>query len=118
MNPLAPIFVPCSHGAIFASTGGGKTSRLTECFDTYNLVVALSLSNNVSPMMLRATSQELCVTATPEFYTELFLQGLRKEATSRHMTLCVELLDYIPKDIDITLYANGEEVYITPATSA
>ena len=69
-------------------------------------------------MMLRATSQELCVTATPEFYTELFLQGLRKEAIFRHMTMCVELLDYIPKDIDITLYANGEEVYITPATSA
>lgn len=99
MNPLASIFVP-------------TTSRLTECFDTYNLILALSLSKDVSPMMLRATSRQLCLTATPGFHTELFLQGLRKEATLRHMTLCAELLDYIPKYTDITLYVNGAELYI------
>ena len=96
MDPMATPFVQ-------------KTERLTECHDTFELVTKFAFAHGVSPTVMRATSQELCVATTQQFGNELLL---RRQTDVLHEMLCEELLCTIDRDTDVTMFVNGEEFYV------
>jgi len=96
MNPMATPFVQ-------------TTERLTECTDTFELVAKFAVAYGVSPMVMRATSHELCIATAPQFGNELLL---RRQTDILHEMLCEELLCNIDRDTDVTMFVNGEELYV------
>ncbi len=88
--------------------------RLTECSDTLQRMIKLATSHGVSPMLLRATSREICATATAPFCTEL---SLRNQSALYYEDLCNEVLKFIPRDVSSTFFVDGVEIYVSDWSS-